>query len=389
MKRRWREVLSEWKEQTTREGKNYASIPKQCFPGLLKKVLEKDFGPAIRSGFEATGLYPFSKAKVLSKLPQEQREVDTAVQGQLLKRLSDMRYNPPPTTQAKRPRKKEKLPPGASYTCSAEDEAVDDLHSSSDNSYSSDSSEEEAERSAEVRKIVARIQKKKILYAKKDIDLYDAEEQPARDQPEEEPAQDQPEEEPAQGLLQEPAGDAVQDYPPETYVVAVYQGEWYVGQIVAKEGEPEAEEADEYVLISFMQRTSGDLLKWPKRSDLLNMLKEDILFACQPPTPSQSTSSSRSVTFSLSKADAKKARKMFLTKAYYPTTTTFATLDSFECTPVCSLFVYVCVLDVCVCLMCAWSVQVQLAVSLFMCVCVLDVSLCVPKYHSQFGGIIF
>jgi hypothetical protein len=29
MKRRWREVLSEWKEETTREGKNYASIPKQ------------------------------------------------------------------------------------------------------------------------------------------------------------------------------------------------------------------------------------------------------------------------------------------------------------------------------------------------------------------------
>jgi hypothetical protein len=104
-------------------------------------------------------------------------------------------------------------------------------------------------------------------------------------------------------------------------VVAVYQGQWYVGQTIAKEGEPEAEEGDQYVLVSFMERSTGDLLKWPKRSDILNVLKEDILFSCQPPVPCASTSSSRSLTYSLSKADAKKAKILFMTKAYYLTKT--------------------------------------------------------------------
>jgi hypothetical protein len=93
------------------------------------------------------------------------------------------------------------------------------------------------------------------------------------------------------------------------------------------------------------------------------MLKEDILFACQPPIPSQATSSSRSLTFSLSKADAKKARHMFLTKAYYPTTTTYAILDRLS---VYSVFIYVPL-----CLMCAWCVGKE-----FVFVCVLDVCLC-------------
>ncbi len=61
-------------------------------------------------------------------------------------------------------------------------------------------------------------------------------------------------------------------------MVAIYQGDWYVGQVMAKEGEPEAEEGDNYVLISFMEKTAGDLLKWHRRSDILNMLREDIMF---------------------------------------------------------------------------------------------------------------
>jgi hypothetical protein len=82
-------------------------------------------------------------------------------------------------------------------------------------------------------------------------------------------------------------------------VVAVYQEDWDVGQILAKEGEPEAEEGDQYVLVSFMERSCGDLLKWPKRSDILNVLKEDILFSCQPPAPRAATSSRVSVRLSV------------------------------------------------------------------------------------------
>ncbi len=123
------------------------------------------------------------------------------MQCQLLKRLNDLRYKPLPTTSAKRPKNKEKLPPGTSYICPVEDEAMDNHSSSGDSSeYSKDEEEEEAERSAEVRKIMERMQKK-TMYAKTAHDLHDVEEEPVQGQPEEQPPQDP---------LEEPAGDTVQ-----------------------------------------------------------------------------------------------------------------------------------------------------------------------------------
>jgi hypothetical protein len=87
------------------------------FPSLLKKLMAEDFESAIRSGFEHTGIYPVNPERVLSKLPKEQREADSDVQQQFLNRLSTMRYSPGLNTKAPRPKKKDKLPAGASYTC--------------------------------------------------------------------------------------------------------------------------------------------------------------------------------------------------------------------------------------------------------------------------------
>jgi hypothetical protein len=99
------------------KNKNFTTLPKQEFPALLKKLLEKDYSDAICSGFQTCGLYPLCLEKALAKLPQDEREVESDMQRQLLKQLSSMRYNQPTTTHANRPKKKEKLPPGASYTC--------------------------------------------------------------------------------------------------------------------------------------------------------------------------------------------------------------------------------------------------------------------------------
>lgn len=126
-----------------------------------------------------------------------------------------------------------------------------------------------------------------------------------------------------------------------------------MGQIMAKAGEPEAEEGDQYVLVSFMEKGSGDLLKWPRRSDILNVLKEDILFSCQPPAPCAATSSSRSLTYCLSKAEAKKANELFMTKAYYYLTKTTGTFSVFKCVSFGSVHMYECeveyrVVSVCV-----------------------------------------
>jgi hypothetical protein len=53
-----------------------------------------------------------------------------------------------------------------------------------------------------------------------------------------------------------------------------------VAQVLEKEGEPEAEEGENYVLVSFMERTGtkAELLKWPMRTDILNVLKVSLIF---------------------------------------------------------------------------------------------------------------
>jgi hypothetical protein len=60
MKRRWRQILSNWKERCEREGSNFAALPKQDFPALLKELMLKEYTQSIRSEFECCGLYPMS-----------------------------------------------------------------------------------------------------------------------------------------------------------------------------------------------------------------------------------------------------------------------------------------------------------------------------------------
>ncbi len=53
-------------------------------------------------------------------------------------------------------------------------------------------------------------------------------------------------------------------------VVAIYQGNWYFGQVLNKDSEPEADLDNCYLFISFMEWAQGDLLKC---SDILNTHK--------------------------------------------------------------------------------------------------------------------
>jgi len=65
----WRKVLKAYKR--TRRG----PIPKEIFPRLLKKTLEKleiSQISNIKAGFEATGIYPINREKVLKRLPVEE-----------------------------------------------------------------------------------------------------------------------------------------------------------------------------------------------------------------------------------------------------------------------------------------------------------------------------
>jgi hypothetical protein len=75
--------------------------------------------------------------------------------------------------------------------------------------------------------------------------------------------------------------------------VVIYQDDWYVDQVMEKEGELDTEAGDEYLLLNFMKKmVPRDCLRWPRQKDILNTLKEDILFCCQPPMPSATSLSS-------------------------------------------------------------------------------------------------
>lgn len=328
----------------------------QIFPRLLKTLMEKDYGPAIRSGFQTTGLYPISIEKAIAKLPAEveEREVETAVHRELLRTLSDMRYNAPANKAAARPKKNQKLPPGASYTCVVAREEDEEETETSDSKDSSDddgdnvsisSVDSEEERSSMVSHILAGL----------DEDLEGEIEDmspPLHSDKDRESGEELPD--PTDTAEEDPAA-VDPDYPVKSFVIAVYQDQWYLGQVLCKEAEPEAEESDRYVLLSFMERNKDkNSFKWPNRMDMLNMLKDDILFCCQPPTPGASTSSSRVNSFELSKEDFNKANKLFQdAQASYPTKI-LSYLSSCVCVSVYGdrlvpvLYVGVCV-HVCVC----------------------------------------
>lgn len=73
IKRSWRMLLDDWKD------KNSGPIPKSEFPKLLRNTLEKlheSMQNNIKSGFNATGIYPFNKQKVLNKIPNRSEDGD-------------------------------------------------------------------------------------------------------------------------------------------------------------------------------------------------------------------------------------------------------------------------------------------------------------------------
>jgi hypothetical protein len=77
-------------------------------------------------------------------------------------------------------------------------------------------------------------------------------------------------------------------YPPESFVVAIYQNDLYMGQVLSKDGQLEAEEGDQYVLVS-LERFHGNTFKLSNKKDILNVVKNDILFICDPPVSSAAT----------------------------------------------------------------------------------------------------
>lgn len=360
MKKWWRQIVGVWKEETARQNKNFATLPKQEFPGLLKQLLDKDYKKAIISGFECTGLFPLNPDRVLAKLPKENPDVESVIQRQLLEKLASMRYDQPKTTHANRPKKKDKLPAGASYTCrpgqtglvglpvdrdaSADDSDIEEVTQPVEEE-SDDSDREEMRNQTE--NIIQRLGRGKRFKAWRtdedqgivttsDSDSEDSSHSSERmrknsrrkvnDTSEEEDKdveEDKDEEQEEQHKEQEEAVSVDQpedDFPIGSYVAAVYQREWFVGQVLDKSKESKALKSDDYIYVSFMQRVQSgkDLFRWPDKADKLNTLREDVLFECGAPVPSHSTSTTRSISYSLTVHEIKRANHL-MTKAFYHT----------------------------------------------------------------------
>ncbi|XP_012551329.2 uncharacterized protein LOC101746451 [Bombyx mori] len=98
MKNAWRDILFTWKKS---EGRVLPTIPKNVFPKLLKKMLEKmepNIKQNILAGFMKTGISPLNKEKVLNRLPgnhtihEFSTEEKEAIDESVMSLLKEMRY---------------------------------------------------------------------------------------------------------------------------------------------------------------------------------------------------------------------------------------------------------------------------------------------------------
>lgn len=112
MKIAWRNILLKWKKT---DGKTQASVPKGCFPKLLKKLiidLNQNAKDNILAGFRKTGIWPINENQVLGRLPEENNNEnkEDAVEKSVLDILKEMRYGTMNVTESKRKRKLDVIP---------------------------------------------------------------------------------------------------------------------------------------------------------------------------------------------------------------------------------------------------------------------------------------
>lgn len=119
MKVKWREVLEDWKN--TAVGGKCLQIPKDQFPQLLKKLMDRlANGPTnLVAGFRKTGIYPMNSKEVLDRLPRqiiEGNNLEDSLTEVFLERLKEKRKE---MTEKKRSRRtKVNVPPGKSIRAS-------------------------------------------------------------------------------------------------------------------------------------------------------------------------------------------------------------------------------------------------------------------------------
>ena len=71
-------------------------------------------------------------------------------------------------------------------------------------------------------------------------------------------------------------------YPVGSWVVVVYEAQWYIAQV---EGEEPEEEVTGFTLLKYMERHGHNQFTWGKKADQLKTNNSDILLKVDPPIP--------------------------------------------------------------------------------------------------------
>lgn len=138
---KWRDIMEEWKKGP---GQNESTVPKDKFPGLLKKLFDSVQEENVLAGFKKCGISPLCRNKVLMMLPSNNTELNhqvessmrhneseesaKAIDTSLLELLQTLRQDDKPK---KKKRTKLNLPPGKSvgasdYTMPEDEGQIDD-----------------------------------------------------------------------------------------------------------------------------------------------------------------------------------------------------------------------------------------------------------------------
>lgn len=102
MKIAWRKILADWKESP--DGIKNSVLPKQCFPLLLKKlidVLDENRADNLIAGFRKCGIYPINVTELLAVIPSYEYNKDI-VESSFLEALATKRNDITEMKQRKR-----------------------------------------------------------------------------------------------------------------------------------------------------------------------------------------------------------------------------------------------------------------------------------------------
>lgn len=126
LKTAWRSVLLDWKMKNPKQ----SSLKKEIFPQLMQITLQKmnssgthspqAINHDLRSGFEATGIYPLNRDKILNKIPNPEDNGDqfgADFENNLVSFLKEKRYNSTPVRNPTQKKKRLTVEAGKSVTC--------------------------------------------------------------------------------------------------------------------------------------------------------------------------------------------------------------------------------------------------------------------------------